>query len=86
MSLQERPLLSPEGGTEKNKLTKNVRTSSGKTISIKREKKQKATSKMNEVERRSAIPRSMTYFVHHGKVLNEKRNNRRKQHWNRNYD
>ena len=28
---------------------------------------------LDEVERRSAIPRSMTYLVHHGKVLNEKR-------------
>ena len=27
---------------------------------------------LDEVERRSAIPRSMTYIVHHGKVLNEK--------------
>ena len=27
----------------------------------------------NEFDRRSAIPRSMTYLVHHGKVLNEKR-------------
>ena len=27
---------------------------------------------LDEVERRSAIPRSMTNLVHHGKVLNEK--------------
>ena len=44
-----------------------------KTISIKCAKKQKATSISDEVERRSAIPRGMTYLVHHGKVLTEKR-------------
>ena len=54
-------------------LTLYVRTSSGKTISTKCDKKQKATSILDKVERRSAIPRSMTYLVHHGKVLNEKR-------------
>ena len=31
----------------------------------------KDTSMLDEVERRSAILRSMTYFVHHGKVLND---------------
>ena len=30
-------------------------------------------SKLDEVERRSEIPQSITYLVHHGKVLNEKR-------------
>ena len=66
-------IVEREGKTEKNKLTKNVRTSSGKTISIKCEKKQKTTSILDEVGRRSAIPRSMIYLAHHGKVLNEKR-------------
>ena len=28
---------------------------------------------LDDVEKRSAIPRSMTYLVHHGKVLNGKR-------------
>ena len=28
---------------------------------------------LDEVERRSAIPQGMTYLVHNGKVLNEKR-------------
>ena len=50
-----------------------MRTSSGKTISIKCAKKQKATSISDEVERRSAIPRGMTYLVHNGKVLHERR-------------
>ena len=65
-------IVGPEGENEKNKTTKNVRTSSGKTISINCDKK-KAMSILDEVERRSAIPRSMTYFVHHGKVLNGKK-------------
>ena len=41
----------------------------------------------DEVERKSSIPRGMTYLVHQGKVMNEKKtNNRTKQHWNRNCD
>ena len=51
---------------EKNKLTMYVRTSSGKTISSKCAQKQEATSILDEVERRSAIPRGMTYLAHHG--------------------
>ena len=66
-------IVDPEDENEKNMITKKVRMSSGKTISLKRAKKQKATSISDEVERRYAIPRGMTYFVHHGKVLNEKR-------------
>ena len=54
-------------------MTIYVRTSSGKTISIKCGKKRKAVSVLYEVERRSTIPRSMTYLAHHGKVLNKKR-------------
>ena len=54
-------------------ITIYVRTSSGKTISIKCDKKRKLVSIVDEVERRSTIPRSTTYLVHHGKVLNEKR-------------
>ena len=60
-------IVEPEGENEKNMITIYVRTSSGKTSSIKCDKKRKA-----EVEIRSTIPRSMTYLVHHGKVLNEK--------------
>ena len=63
----------PEDEKEKNELTIYVRTSSGKTICIKCAKKQKATSILDEVERRSAILRGMTYLVRHGEVLNEKR-------------
>ena len=32
-----------------------------------------AVPMLDEVERRSAIPRSVTYLVHHGKVLMRKR-------------
>ena len=39
-----------------------------------------------KVERIPSIPRGMTYLEHHGKVMNEKKTIRRKQHWNRNYD
>ena len=50
-----------------------VKMINGKTISIKCEKKQKAATTSDEVERRSLIPRGMTYLVHHGKVMNEKK-------------
>ena len=50
-----------------NMITIYVRTSSRKTTSIKCDKKRKAVSILDEVERRSTIPRSMTYLVHHGK-------------------
>ena len=64
-------IVEPEGENEKNMITIYVRTSSGKTSSIKCDKKRKAMSILDDVERRSAIPRSMTYLVHHGKVLKE---------------
>ena len=57
----------------KRKKTIFVRMSSGRTISIKCDEKQKAVSISDEVERRSAIPRGVTYLVHHGKVLDEKK-------------
>ena len=66
-------IVEPEGENEKNMITIYVRNSSGKTISIKCDKKRKAVSILDEVERRSTIPRSMTYLVHHGKGLNEER-------------
>ena len=66
-------IVEPEGENEKNMITIFVGMSSGKTISIKCDKKRKAMSILDEVERRSSLPRSMTYLVHHGKVLNEKR-------------
>ena len=62
-----------EDEIEKNKITIYVSTSSGKTISIKCDKKQKTTIISDEVERRSLIPRDMTYFVYQGKVMKEKK-------------
>ena len=53
-------IVEPEGETEKNKFTIYVRMSSGKTISIKCDKKGKQCQywmkSREEVERRSAIP------------------------------
>ena len=45
-----------------------VRTNSGKTINIKCDKKQKAATILEKVERRSSI-----YLVHQGKVMKEKK-------------
>ena len=57
---------------EENFMTVYVKTITGKTISIKCDKNQKAAAMSDDVERRSSIPRGMTYLVHQGKVRNEK--------------
>ena len=56
-------------------MTVHVKTINGKTLSIKCVRKQKAATISDEVERRSSIPRGMTYLVlvHQGKVMNEKK-------------
>ena len=51
----------------------HVKMINGKTISIKCEGKQIAAIMSDEVERRSQIPRDMTYLAHQGKVVNEKK-------------
>ena len=66
-----------EDEIEKNKLTIFVRTSSGKTISIQCDKKQKVAIISDEVERRSLIPPR--------KSDEGKENNRGKQHWSRSH-
>ena len=66
-------IVEPEGKNEKNMITLHVRTISRKKINIKCDKKRKAMSILDEAEKRFAIPQSMTYLVHHGKVLNGKR-------------
>ena len=58
---------------EENYMTVYVKTINGKTISIKCDKKQKAATISEKVERRPSIPRGMTYLVHRGKVMNEKK-------------
>ena len=58
---------------EKNFTTIYVKTINGKTISIKCEGKMTAAVISDEVERRSSIPRDMTYLVHKGKVMSEKK-------------
>ena len=73
-------IVEPEGENEKNMITIYVRTSSGKTISIKCDKKRKA-----EVEIRSTIPAKHDISRASWKSIERKRNNRRKQHWNRNH-
>ena len=50
-----------------------VKMINGKTISIKCEGKQTAGIISDEVERRSLIPRDLTYLVHKGKVMIEKK-------------
>ena len=58
---------------EENFMTVYVKTIYGKTISIKCERNMTAAVISDEVERRSLIPRDMTYFVHKGKVMSEKK-------------
>ena len=58
---------------EENYMTIYVKMINGKTISIKCEGKQTAAIISDEVERRSLIPRDMTYLVRKGKVMIEKK-------------
>ena len=58
---------------EETYMTIYVKTINGKTISIKCEGKMTAGVISEEVERRSLIPRDMTYLVHKGKVMSEKK-------------
>ena len=53
-------------------MTVYVKTISGKTIIVRCDKKQRAETIAETVERRAAIPREMMYLVNQGKVLNEK--------------
>ena len=64
-------IVEPVGENEKNMIRIYVRTGSGKTISVKCDKPEKAMTILDEVEKRSAIPRSTTYLVHRGKLLNK---------------
>ena len=66
--------LEREGGLEENSMTVYVKTISGKTISIKCDKQQKAdTVSKKIVEMKTSIPQGVTYLVHQGKVLNDKK-------------
>ena len=58
---------------EENYMMIYVKMINGKTISVKCEGKQTAAIISDEVERRSLIPRDMTYLVHKGKVMIEKK-------------
>ena len=71
--VSEKTTIELENALEENYMTVYVKTINGQTISIKCDKKQKAATISDEVERRSLIPRGMTYLVHHGRVTNEKK-------------
>ena len=58
---------------EENYMTVNVKMIYEKTISIKYERNLTAAVVLDEVERRSSIPRDMTRLVHKGKMLSEKK-------------
>ena len=58
---------------EENYMMIYVKMINGKTISIKCEGKPTAALISDEVERRSLIPRDMTYLAHKGKVMIEKK-------------
>ena len=58
---------------DENFTTVHAKTIYGKTISIKCEGKMTAAVISDEVERRSSIPRDMTYLVHKGKVMSGKK-------------
>ena len=54
-------------------MTVYVKTIYGKTISIKCERNMTAAVISYEVERWSSIPKDMTYLVHKGKMMSEKK-------------
>ena len=58
---------------EENYMTVYVKMIYGKTISVKCDRNMTAAVISDEVERRSSIPRDMTYLVHKGKMMNEKK-------------
>ena len=58
---------------EKNNLTIYVKTINKKTISICYYESMKAAVMLEEVERRTAIPRDMTRLTHKGKAINGKK-------------
>ena len=58
---------------KENFMTVHVKTIYGKTISITCERNMTAAVMSDEVERRSSIPRDMTYLVHKGKMMSEKK-------------
>ena len=58
---------------EENNMTVYVKMIYEKTTSIKCDRNMTAAVISDEVERRSSIPRDMTYLVHKGKMMNEKK-------------
>ena len=71
--VSEKTTTELDNALEENYMTFYVKMINGKTIRQKCEGKQTAAITADEVERRSLIPRGMTYLVHHGKVMNEKK-------------
>ena len=68
-----RKLLELDDVLAESYMTVYVKTINGKTVSMKCNRKQRAATISDEVEIRSSIPRGMTYLVHQGKVMNEKK-------------
>ena len=62
-----------EDEPEENCMPVYVRTINGKTIKIKCDRKQKAATESEKVERKTSIPRGRTYLVHQGKMLKDKK-------------
>ena len=65
---------------EETYMTIYVKTINGKTISIKCAGQLTAAVISEEVGRRSLIPRDMTYLMHKGKVMSEKKTGKGKKH------
>ena len=65
--------LEREEEPEEHGMTVCVKTINGKTISIKCDKEHKAHTVSEKVKMNTSIFGGMTYLVHHGKVLNDKK-------------
>ena len=58
---------------EKPDMTVYVKTISGKTVSVKCDRRQKAKRIMEMVERKTSIPKDQLYLLNQGTVLNDKK-------------
>ena len=78
--------LEHEDELEENSMTVYVKTISGKTISIKCDKKQKEDTVSKKVDMKTSIFQHITFLVHQGKVLNDKKTVEENNIWSRSYD
>ena len=71
--VSEKTTIELDNALEENYMTVYVKTINGKTISINCHKNRKQLLYRMKLREDHRSPRGMTYLVHHGKVMNEKK-------------